>query len=206
LKKLELYERYSFRHPSYHHIRSEQVEVESMDMSKVEGMDMPEVECMDMVEDQNHSTNHRLGEEGMNMVSSNMVEVEVMDAVEGYFHPMNHRPKVEGMNMMEEQFRSMNHRLKVEGMDTVEEHFHPMNLRPKVDGIDTVDTGIWEDRAAELKVVEREPEGAVLTRHWIGDGVARHRRTHWKWEKLAKSGCLKDHPTFATQDFNYNSP
>jgi hypothetical protein len=36
-------------------------------------MDMPEVEGMDMVEEQDHSTNHRLGEEGMNMVGSNMV-------------------------------------------------------------------------------------------------------------------------------------
>jgi hypothetical protein len=32
-----------------------------------------------------------------------------------------------------------------------------------------------EDKAAELEVVEREPEGAVLVRHWIGDGAARHR-------------------------------
>jgi hypothetical protein len=32
-----------------------------------------------------------------------------------------------------------------------------------------------EDRVAELEVVEREPEGVVLARHWTGDGVARHR-------------------------------
>jgi hypothetical protein len=38
-------------------------------------MDMPEVEGMDMVEEQNHLMNHRLGEEGMNMVGSNIVEV-----------------------------------------------------------------------------------------------------------------------------------
>jgi hypothetical protein len=38
-------------------------------------MDMPEVEGMDMVEKQDHLMNHRLGEEGMNMVGSNIVEV-----------------------------------------------------------------------------------------------------------------------------------
>jgi hypothetical protein len=31
--------------------------------------------------------------------------------------------------------------------------------------MDTVDTGMGEDRAAELEVVEREPEGVVLARH-----------------------------------------
>jgi hypothetical protein len=41
--------------------------------------------------------------------------------------------------------------------------------------MDTVDTGMGEDRAAELEVVEREPEGAVLVMHWIGDGAVRHR-------------------------------
>jgi hypothetical protein len=41
--------------------------------------------------------NHRLGEDGMNMVGSNMVEVEGMDMVEEHFHPMNHRPEVEGI-------------------------------------------------------------------------------------------------------------
>jgi hypothetical protein len=59
-----LYERYSPRHPSCHHLWSEQVEVK--------GMDMPEVEGMDMVEEQDHLMNHRLGE-GMNMMGSNMV-------------------------------------------------------------------------------------------------------------------------------------
>jgi hypothetical protein len=72
----------------------------------------------------------------------------------------------------------MNHRPEVEGMDTVEEHFHLMNHRPEVVGMDTVDTGMGEDRAAELEVVEREPEDVVLARHWTDDGAARHRRTH----------------------------
>jgi hypothetical protein len=45
---------------------------------------------MNMVEEQNHPTNHRLGEEGINMVGSNMVEVDGMDTVEEHFHPMNH--------------------------------------------------------------------------------------------------------------------
>jgi hypothetical protein len=31
--------------------------------------------------------------------------------------------------------------------------------------MNTVDAGMGEDRAAELKVVEREPEGVVLARH-----------------------------------------
>jgi hypothetical protein len=57
-------------------------------------MDMPEVERMYMVEEQDHLTNHRLGEEGMNMVGINMVEVDGMDTVEKHFHPMNHRLKV----------------------------------------------------------------------------------------------------------------
>jgi hypothetical protein len=83
--------------------------------------------------------------------------------VEEYFHPMNHRPKVE-------------------------EHFHLMNHRPEVEGMDTVDTAMGEDRATELEVIEREPEGVVLTRHWTGDGVARHRRTRREWEELVKPG------------------
>jgi hypothetical protein len=81
------------------------------------------------------------------------------------------------MDMMEEHFHPMNHRPEVDGMDTVEEYFQPMNHRPVVQDMDTVDTGMGEDRAVELEVVEREPEGAVLVRHWIGDGAVRHRRT-----------------------------
>jgi hypothetical protein len=50
-------------------------------------------------------------------------------------------------------------------MDTVKEHFHPMNHQPDVKGMDTVNTGIGEDRAAELEVVERGSEGVVLVRH-----------------------------------------
>jgi hypothetical protein len=61
-------------------------------------------------------------------------------------------------------------------MDMVEEHFHPMNHRLEVEGMDTVDTCMGEDRAAELEVVEREPQGVILVRHWIGDGAAMHRR------------------------------
>jgi hypothetical protein len=41
-KELELYERYSPHHPSYHHLQSEHVEVEGMDMPEVEGMHMVE--------------------------------------------------------------------------------------------------------------------------------------------------------------------
>jgi hypothetical protein len=68
--------------------------------------------------------NHRLGEEGMNMVGNNMMEVD--------------------------------------DMGTMQEHFHSMNHGPEVESMDTVDTGMGEDRAAELEVVEREPEDVVL--------------------------------------------
>jgi hypothetical protein len=68
----------------------------------------------------------------------------------------------------------------------VEEHFHWMNHRPEVKGMDTVDTGMGDDRAVELGVVEKEPEGVVLARHWTGNGAARHRRTRWEWEELVK--------------------
>jgi hypothetical protein len=67
--------------------------------------------------------------------------------------------------------------VEVEGMDMVEKYFHPMNHGPEVEGMDTVDISMGEDRAAELEVVEREYDGVVLTRHWIGDGAARHQRT-----------------------------
>jgi hypothetical protein len=40
--ELELYERCSPRHPSCHHLWSEQVEVEGMNMSEVEDMDTME--------------------------------------------------------------------------------------------------------------------------------------------------------------------
>jgi hypothetical protein len=80
----------------------------------------------------------------MNMVGSNMVEVDGMDTVDEHFHLMNHRSKVE-------------------------DHFHPMNHRPEVEGMDTVDTAMGEDRAAALEVVEREPEGMVLARHWTDE-------------------------------------
>jgi hypothetical protein len=50
-------------------------------------------------------------------------------------------------------------------MDMVEEHFYPINHRSEVEGMDTVDTGMGEDRAVELEVVERESEGVVLARH-----------------------------------------
>jgi hypothetical protein len=79
-----------------------------------------------------------------------MVEVNDMDTMEEHFHPMNYRPDVEGMN-------------------TIEEHFLPMNHRSKVEGMNIVDTDMGEDRVTELEVVEREPEGVVLVRHWSGD-------------------------------------
>jgi hypothetical protein len=67
--ELELYGRCCSLHLSCHHLRSEQVEVDDMDI--------PEVEGMNMVEEQDHPMNHRLGEEDMNMVGIHMVEVGV---------------------------------------------------------------------------------------------------------------------------------
>jgi hypothetical protein len=80
-----------------------------------------------------------------------------------------------------------------------------MKHRPEVDDMDTVDTGMGEDRAAELEVVERELEGVGLARHWTDDGTVRHHRTCRKWEELGKPGCSKDQPTFATQNSNCSS-
>jgi hypothetical protein len=98
-----------------------------------------------------------------------------------------------------------NNIVEVDDMDTMEEHFHPMNHRPEVESMDMMDTSVGEDRVAELEVVEREPEGAVLARHWIGDRAARHHRTRWEWEEVAKPGCSKDQSTFTTQDSNCSS-
>jgi hypothetical protein len=67
------------------------------------------------------------------------------------------------MDTVEEHFYLMNQRSEVESMDMVEEH------------LDMVDTSMGEDRATELEVVEREPKGVVLARHWIGNGAVRHR-------------------------------
>jgi hypothetical protein len=67
------------------------------------------------------------------------------------------------MDTVEEHFYLMNQRSEVESMDMVEEH------------LDMVDTSMGEDRATELEVVEREPKGVVLARHWIDNGAVRHR-------------------------------
>jgi hypothetical protein len=64
---------------------------------------------MYMIEEQDYPTNHRLGEESINSVGSNMVEVDDMDTVDEHFHPMNHRPDVEDMDMVEKHFHLMNH-------------------------------------------------------------------------------------------------
>jgi hypothetical protein len=197
LKEFELYERYSSLHPSCHHLRIEQVEVE--------GMDMSEVEDIDMIKEQDHPTNHQLGEEGMDMVGTNMVEVDGMYTVEEHFYLMNNRSDVEGMDTVEKHFYPMNHRPEVESMNTLEEHFHLMNHLPEVKAMDTVDTDMGEDRAAELEVIEREPVGMVLARHWTGDGAMRHRQTRREWEELVKPVYSKDQPTFATHDSNYSS-
>jgi hypothetical protein len=73
-----------------------------------------------------------------------------MDMVEEQNHLTNHRLGGKCMNMVGSNM------VKVDGMDMVEEYFHPMNYRSKVEGMDT---GMGEDRAAQLEVVERESEG-----------------------------------------------
>jgi streptomycin 6-kinase len=54
-----------------------------------------------------------------------------------------------------------------------------------VEGMDMV-----EDMTTmvDVEVVEREHEGVVLVKHWIGDGAEMHQRTHQE-RKFAKSGC-----------------
>jgi hypothetical protein len=140
---------------------------------------------MNMVEEQDHPTNYRWGEEDIHMVGIHIVEVEGMDAVEKHYHPMNHRPKVEGM-------------------DREKGHYHRMNHRPKVDGMDMEDSGMGEDMMVESEVVEREPEDVELelARHWTGDGAARHRRSHREWEELVKLRCSEGQPMFASRDSN----
>jgi hypothetical protein len=96
---LELYVRCFPLQPSCHHLQSEQIEVEGMDMTEVEGTNK--------VEEHDHLTNHQLGEEDMNMVKE-------------HYHLTNHRLEVEdtdmvGIHMVEE--RPSNHRLEVEGID-----------------------------------------------------------------------------------------
>jgi hypothetical protein len=67
--------------------------------------------------------------------------------------------EVEGMDMIDEHDHSMNDRFGKEGMNMLDSNM----VEEK--GMDTVDTGIGEDRANELELVEREPEDVVLARH-----------------------------------------
>jgi hypothetical protein len=103
LSGLELYGRYFLLHLSCHHLQSEQVEVEDMDMLKVEGVNM--------VKEHDHSSNHWLGKGGIDMVGTYMVEVMYM--VEECLS--NHRPEDADTDMVEEW--SSNHRPEMEGMD-----------------------------------------------------------------------------------------
>jgi hypothetical protein len=106
-------------------------------------------------------------------------------------------PEVEGMNILEEHECPSNqwpekdmdmadiHMVEVEGMNMVEEHERPSKERPEVESIDMVEDMTVQ---VDVKVVEREHEGVVLAKHWIGDGAERHRRTH-REQELAKLGC-----------------
>jgi hypothetical protein len=107
---------------------------------------------MDMVEKQDHPMNHRLGEEGMNMVGSNMVKVDDMDMMEEHFYPMNHQPEVEGM-------------------DTLDEHFHLMNHRSEVEGMDMVGTGMGRIERLSWRWLKESPRA----RCWRGTGSAMER-------------------------------
>jgi hypothetical protein len=60
--------------------------------------------------------------------------------------------------------------------------------------MDMVDTGMGEDRVAELEVVETKPEGVVLARHWTGEASANLSGVGGVYE----TGCSKDQPTFTT--------
>jgi hypothetical protein len=100
-------------HLSYHHLESEQI--------KVEGMDIPEVDGMNMVEENGHLTNHRLGEEDMNTVDE-------------HNHPTNHRLLEKGLNMVSI------HMMEVESMYMVKER--PTDHRQEVKGIDR-EIEIW---------------------------------------------------------------
>jgi hypothetical protein len=134
-------------------------------------MDIPEMEGMDMVKKYDHPSNHRLGEDGTNMAGIYMVEVDGMNMVEE--RPSNHQSEDESMDMVGE--RLSNHQSEVEGIDR--------------EDIDMV----------EVDVVEREHEGMVLARHWIGDGAERHHRACREWEELAKSGCSEGHTIFTSR-------
>jgi hypothetical protein len=118
-----------------------------------------------------HPSCHQLWSEQVEVEGMDMPEVEGMYMVEDQDHSTNHWLGEEGMNMVGSDM------VEVDGMDTVEEHFHLMNYGPEVEGMDTVDTGMGEDRVAELEVIERELEGVVLVRHWTSDGATKHRRT-----------------------------
>jgi hypothetical protein len=85
-----------------------------------------------------------------------------------------HRPEKESMDM------AGIHMMKVECMDMVEER--PSKERLEVEDMDMAKDMMVEDLMVEdltvevnVEVVEREHEGMVLAKHWIGDRAERHR-------------------------------
>jgi hypothetical protein len=72
--------------------------------------------------------------------------------------------EVEGIDMLEE-------RPEDQSMDIMEKRLS--NNRSEVEGTDMEVMNIVDDMTAE--VVERKHESVVLVRHYIGDGVERHR-------------------------------
>jgi hypothetical protein len=72
--------------------------------------------------------------------------------------------------------------------------------------MDREDSDMREDMTVEVEVIEREPDGVVLARHWTGDGATRHQRAGREWEELTKSACSEVQPMFVSQDSNYCSP
>jgi hypothetical protein len=90
-----------------------------------------------------------------------------------YEHMSTHRPEKESMDM------AGIHMVKVKCMDMVEER--SSKERAEVEDMMVEDFTV-EDLTVEVnvEVVEREHEGMVLAKHWIGDRGERHRRIHQK--------------------------
>jgi hypothetical protein len=68
--------------------------------------------------------------------------------------------------------------------------------------MDREDSGMGEDMTVELEVVEREPEGMVLTRHWTGEAST----SSLGVGELAKLWCSEGQPMFTSRDSNCCSP
>jgi hypothetical protein len=123
-------------HLSGHHLQSEYVEVDGMNMSEVEGINMLDVD--------EHPLNQQSEVEGIDMMSIHMVKMEGINMVEK--QPSKQCPEVEGIDMVEE--RPSKQRPEVEGMNMT--------------SMNTVEATTTK---VDVEVVEREHEGVVLVKH-----------------------------------------